>query len=194
MGDGFTFRKQINRRYPDLEIQHFHHAGNSSGVVDGAAAVLLTSKDYADRHGLKPRGHIVAYANIGDDPTLMLNAPVPAAKKVLEKAGLTKDDIDVWEINEAFSVVAEKFIRDLDLDREKVNINGGAMAPGHPIGATGSLLIGTALDELERSGGRYALVTMCAAGGMPTAIVLTRISRPFRRSRHSNVSPGAPEE
>ena len=175
LGDGTTFRKQINRRYPDLEIQHFHHAGNSSGVVDGAAAVLLTSKDYADKHGLKPRGRVVAYANIGDDPTLMLNAPVPAAKKVLEKAGLSKEDIDVWEINEAFAVVAEKFIRDLDLDREKVNINGGAMALGHPIGATGSMLIGTALDELERSGGRYGLVTMCAAGGMAPAIIIERI-------------------
>ena len=153
---GTTFRKQINRRYPDLEIQHFHHAGNSSGVVDGAAALLITSKAYADQHGLKPRAKIVAYCNQGDDPTLMLNAPVPAAKKVLAKAGLSKDDIDVWEINEAFAVVAEKFIRDLDLDRAKVNINGGACALGHPIGATGSILIGTALDELERSGGRYA--------------------------------------
>ena len=172
---GTTFRQQINRRYPDVEIQHFHHAGNSSGVVDGAAALLITSKDYADAHGLKPRARVVAYANQGDDPTLMLNAPVPAAKKVLEKAGLTKDDIDVWEINEAFAVVAEKFIRDLDLDRAKVNINGGAMALGHPIGATGSILIGTALDELERSGGRYGLVTMCAAGGMAPAIIIERI-------------------
>ena len=175
LGDGTTFRKQINRRYPDLDIQHVHHAGNSSGVVDGAAAILLTSKDYADKHGLKPRGRVVAYANIGDDPTLMLNAPVPAAKKVLEKAGLKKEDIDVWEINEAFAVVAEKFIRDLDLDREKVNINGGAMALGHPIGATGSILIGMTLDELERSGGRYGLVTMCAAGGMAPAIIIERI-------------------
>ena len=172
---GTTFRKQINRRYPDVEIQHFHHAGNSSGVVDGAAAILITSKDYADEHKLKPRARIVAYANQGDDPTLMLNAPVPAAKKVLQKAGLTKDDIDVWEINEAFAVVAEKFIRDLDLDRAKVNINGGAMALGHPIGATGSILIGTALDELERSGGRYGLITMCAAGGMAPAIIIERI-------------------
>ncbi|ALH80312.1 acetyl-CoA C-acetyltransferase [Sphingopyxis macrogoltabida] len=175
LGDGVTFRKQITRRYPDLEFKGVHHAGNSSGVVDGAAALLLTSKEYADKHGLKPRARIVAYANQGDDPTLMLNAPVPAAKKVLEKAGLTKDDIDVWEINEAFAVVAEKFIRDLDLDREKVNINGGAMALGHPIGATGSILIGTALDELERSGGRYGLVTMCAAGGMAPAIIIERI-------------------
>jgi acetyl-CoA C-acetyltransferase len=175
LGGGTTFRKQIMRRYPDLEFKGVHHAGNSSGVVDGAAALLLTSKDYADKHGLKPRARIVAYANQGDDPTLMLNAPVPAAKKVLEKAGLTTDDIDVWEINEAFAVVAEKFIRDLELDREKVNINGGAMALGHPIGATGSILIGTALDELERSGGRYGLVTMCAAGGMAPAIIIERI-------------------
>ena len=172
---GTSFRKQINRRYLDVEIQHFHHAGNSSGVVDGAAALLIVSPAYAEKHGLKPRARIVAYANQGDDPTLMLNAPVPAAKKVLAKAGLSKDDIDVWEINEAFAVVAEKFIRDLELDREKVNINGGAMALGHPIGATGSILIGTALDELERSGGRYGLVTMCAAGGMAPAIIIERI-------------------
>lgn len=172
---GTTFRKQINRRYPDLEIRHFHHAGNSSGVVDGAAALLIVSPAYAEKHGLKPRARIVAYANQGDDPTLMLNAPVPAAKKVLEKAGLKTDDIDVWEINEAFAVVAEKFIRDLELDRDKVNINGRACALGHPIGATGSILIGTALDELERSGGRYGLVTMCAAGGMAPAIVIERL-------------------
>lgn len=175
LGGGMTFRGQINRRYPDVDIKPVHHAGNSSGVVDGAAALLITSPAYAEKHGLKPRARIVAYANQGDDPTLMLNAPVPAAKKVLAKAGLSKDDIDVWEINEAFAVVAEKFIRDLDLDREKVNINGGAMALGHPIGATGSILIGTALDELERSGGRYGLVTMCAAGGMAPAIIIERI-------------------
>ena len=112
---------------------------------------------------------------MGDCPTLMLNAPVPAAQKVLKRAGLSTADIDVWEINEAFAIVAEKFIRDLDLDRSKVNINGGAMALGHPIGATGSILIGTALDELERSGGRYALITMCAAGGMAPAIIIERV-------------------
>ena len=175
LGGGVTFRKQIQRRYPELEWKGVHHAGNSSGVVDGAAALLITSKEYADKHGLTPRARIVAYANQGDDPTLMLNAPVPAAQKVLEKAGLTTDDIDVWEINEAFAVVAEKFIRDLKLDRDKVNINGGACALGHPIGATGSILIGTALDELERSGGRYGLVTMCAAGGMAPAVIIERI-------------------
>jgi acetyl-CoA C-acetyltransferase len=175
LGEGVTFRKQITRVYPDLEFKGVHHAGNSSGVVDGAAAVLIASKDYAEKHGLKARGRVVAYANQGDCPTLMLNAPVAAAKKVLQKAGLTKEDIDVWEINEAFAVVAEKFMRDLELDRSKVNINGGACALGHPIGATGSILIGTALDELERSGGRYGLVTMCAAGGMAPAIVIERI-------------------
>ena len=173
---GTTFRQQIGRRYPDLEIEAVHHAGNSSGVVDGAAALLLASKDYADAHGLKPRARIVATANIGDDPTLMLNAPVPAARKVLTKAGLTTDDIDLWEINEAFAVVAEKFIRDLDLDRAKVNVNGGSIALGHPIGATGAILIGTVLDELERTGGRYGLVTMCAAGGMAPAIIVERVS------------------
>ncbi|MGY8931023.1 MAG: acetyl-CoA C-acetyltransferase [Flavobacteriales bacterium] len=173
---GQTYGELIEKVYPEItQWNHVHHAGNSSGVVDGAGAVLLTSKSYAEKNGLKPRARIVATANIGDCPTLMLNAPVPAAKKVLAKANLSKDDIDVWEINEAFAVVAEKFIRDLDLDREKVNINGGAMALGHPIGATGAMLIGTALDELERSGGRYALITMCAGGGMAPAIIIERV-------------------
>ena len=135
----------------------------------------MTSKAYAEENGLTPRARIVATANMGDCPTLMLNAPVPAARKVLKRAGLSIEDIDVWEINEAFAVVAEKFICDLDLDRSKVNINGGSMALGHPIGATGSILIGTALDELERSGGRYGLVTMCAAGGMAPAIIIERV-------------------
>ncbi|MCR5879236.1 acetyl-CoA C-acetyltransferase [Phenylobacterium sp. J367] len=173
--EGTTLAGLINRVYPDLKIQHFHHAGNSSGVVDGAAAILLASPEYAKKNGLKPRARIVATANLGDSPTLMLNAPVPAAKKVLAKAGLTPDDIDLWEINEAFSVVAEKFIRDLNLDREKVNVNGGAMALGHPIGATGSILIGTILDELERRDLKRGLVTMCAAGGMAPAIIIERV-------------------
>lgn len=173
--DGTTFRQAINQRYPDVRWTGIHHAGNSSGVVDGAAAILLSSKTYADRHGLKPRARIVATANIGDCPTLMLNAPVPAARKVLARAGLTVDDIDLWEINEAFAVVAEKFQRDLKLDRNKVNVNGGACALGHPIGATGSMLIGTVLDELERRGLRRGLITMCAAGGMAPAIIIERI-------------------
>lgn len=172
---GPTFVELINRKYPDLDIRPLHHVGISSGVVDGAAALLLASGDYANRHGLKPRARIVAMANVGDDPTLMLNAPVPAANKVLAKAGLRKEDIDVWEVNEAFAVVVEKLIRDLDLDRSKVNPNGGAIALGHPIAATGAILIGTALDELERTGGRYALVTMCAAGGMAPAVIIERV-------------------
>ncbi|MFM2070759.1 MAG: hypothetical protein RLZZ623_1022 [Actinomycetota bacterium] len=173
--EGNTARSLVLQRYPDLEIEHVHHAGNSSGVVDGAAAILFASPTYATAHGWKPRARVVASANIGDDPTLMLNAPVPAARKVLAKAGLTIDDIDLFEVNEAFAVVAEKFIRDLGIDREKINVNGGAMALGHPIGATGALLIGTLLDELERRGGRYGLVTMCAAGGMAPAIIIERI-------------------
>jgi acetyl-CoA C-acetyltransferase len=172
---GTTLGGLINQVYPDLKIEHVHHAGNSSGVVDGAAAVLLASPAYAARRGLKPRARIVAMANMGDSPTLMLNAPVPAARKVLAKAGLTVDDIDLWEINEAFAVVAEKFIRDLGLDRDKVNVNGGAMALGHPIGATGSILIGTILDELERRDLKRGLVTMCAAGGMAPAVIIERV-------------------
>ena len=173
---GTTYGALIQQKYPEItEFNHIHHAGNSSGVVDGAAALLLASEAYVEKSGMTPRARIVATANMGDCPTLMLNAPVPAAEKVLMKAGLTKDDIDVWEINEAFSVVAERFIRKLDLDREKVNINGGAMALGHPIGATGSILVGTALDELERQNGRYALITMCAAGGMAPAIIIERV-------------------
>ena len=172
---GTTFRGLILAKYPDLDINFVHHAGNSSGVVDGAAALLLASPNYAKKHGLKARARVVAFANVGDSPTLMLNAPVPAARKVLAKAGLTVDDIDLWEINEAFAVVAEKFIRDLKLDRDKVNVNGGAMALGHPIGATGSMLIGTLLDELERRDLKRGLVTMCAAGGMAPAIIIERL-------------------
>jgi acetyl-CoA C-acetyltransferase len=172
---GTTLGGLIRQVYPDLKIKHVHHAGNSSGVVDGAAAILLASPAYAKKNGLKPRAKIVAWANMGDSPTLMLNAPVPAAHKVLAKAGLKVEDIDLWEINEAFAVVAEKFIRDLKLDRNKVNVNGGAMALGHPIGATGSILIGTIIDELERRDLKRGLVTMCAAGGMAPAIIIERV-------------------
>jgi acetyl-CoA C-acetyltransferase len=176
MGNGAeTFRQAINRKYPDIDIQPIHHVGISSGVVDGAAAVLLASEAYTAKMGWKPRARILASANVGDDPTLMLNAPVPAVKKVLAKAALTVEDIDLWEINEAFAVVSEKFIRDLGLDRAKVNVNGGAMALGHPVGATGAMLIGTLLDELERTGKRLGLVTMCAAGGMAPALIIERL-------------------
>jgi acetyl-CoA C-acetyltransferase len=174
-GGELSFRQLINKRYPDLQIRHFHHAGSSSGVVDGAAALLMASAKYTRDHGMKPRARVIATANIGDDPTLMLNAPVPAARKVLAKAGLTVDDIDLWEVNEAFAVVVEKFIRDLKLDRDKINVNGGAIALGHPIGATGAVLIGTVLDELERCDLRRGLITMCAAGGMAPAIIIERV-------------------
>ncbi len=173
--DAKTFRELILQKFPDLDIQHVHHAGNSSGVVDGAAAILWGSEDYVQAHGLRPRARLVASANMGDDPTLMLNAPVPAAHKVLARAGMTLDDIDLFEINEAFAVVAEKFQRDLDLDRSKVNVNGGAMALGHPIGATGAVLIGTVLDELERQDKQVGLITMCAGGGMAPAIIIERV-------------------
>jgi acetyl-CoA C-acetyltransferase len=173
---GTTFRSLLNQKYPDVDIKFVHHAGNSSGVVDGAGAVLLASPDYARSHGLKPRARVVAMSNQGDCPTLMLNAPVPAIRKILQKAGLGLEDIDLFEINEAFAVVVEKAIRDLGLDRENVNVNGGAIALGHPIGATGSMLIGTMVDELERQGKRYGLVTMCAGGGMAPAIVVERMN------------------
>ena len=165
----------MNQKFPDLTIEHVHHAGNSSGVVDGSAAILMASGQYAKDHGLKPRARVVATANMGDDPTLMLNAPVPAARKVLERAGMSLNDIDLFEINEAFAVVSEKFQRDLDLDRDKVNVNGGAMALGHPIGATGAILIGTVLDELERRDKQIGLITMCAGGGMAPAIIIERV-------------------
>jgi acetyl-CoA C-acetyltransferase len=173
--DGLTYGDLVRKVYPEIKFNHVHHAGNSSGIVDGAAALLLASPEYAQKQGWKPRAKVLAMANMGDSPTLMLNAPVPAAKKVLQKAGLGIEDIDLWEINEAFAVVAEKFIRDLDLDRDKVNVNGGAIAMGHPIGATGAILINTLLDELERRDLKRGLVTMCAAGGMAPAIIIERI-------------------
>lgn len=173
--DGTNMRQMIERKYPDLKWEPTHHAGTSSGVVDGAAALLLASKAALAENGWQARARIVASVNVGDCPTLILNAPVPAARKALERAGLSVDDIDVWEINEAFAVVTEKAVRDLGIDRSKVNINGGSIALGHPIGATGSILIGTVLDELERSGGRYALITMCAFGGMAPAMIIERI-------------------
>lgn len=173
--DGTTMRQMIERKYPDLVWEPVHHVGTSSGVVDGSAALLLASEEGLSANGWTPRARIVTAVNAGDCPTLILNAPVPAARKALERARLRVEDIDLWEINEAFAVVTEKAIRDLGLDRMKVNVNGGSIALGHPIGATGSILVGTALDELERRGGRYALVTMCAFGGMAPAIIIERI-------------------
>ncbi|MBV9511084.1 MAG: acetyl-CoA C-acyltransferase, partial [Caulobacteraceae bacterium] len=151
------------------------HAGNSSGVVDGASGVLLASPEYAKAQGWKPRAKIRAMADAGDRPELILNAPGPAARKVLKKAGMDLKDIDLFEVNEAFAVVPLKFMRDLDVDSEIVNVNGGACALGHPIGATGAMLLGTLLDELERRDLATGLVTMCAAGAMAPAVVIERV-------------------
>jgi acetyl-CoA C-acetyltransferase len=152
-----------------------HHAGNSSGVVDGAGAVLLASPEYARANGWKPRARIRVLATAGDSATLMLNAPVPAAKKALSMGGMSLKDIDLFEINEAFAVVPLKFMRDLDLDPQIVNVNGGAMALGHPIGATGAIILGTLLDELERRDLSVGMATLCAAGGMAPATIIERI-------------------
>ena len=172
---GLTFREMVAKKWPDLEIEHVHHAGSSSGVVDGAGALVLASPEYATAHGFKPRAKIKAMANMGHSPEYILNAPVDAAKKVLDKAKMTLADIDLFEVNEAFAVVPVKFMRDLGVDHAKVNVNGGAIALGHPIGATGAMLIGTVLDELERSDQTIGLVTMCAAGGMAPAIIIERV-------------------
>jgi acetyl-CoA C-acetyltransferase len=152
-----------------------HHAGNSSGIVDGASAVLLASPGYAKAHGLRPRARILATATAGDEPVIMLTAPVPATKRCLAKAGMTMKDIDLVEINEAFATIPLKVIRDLGMDPETVNVNGGAIALGHPLGATGGMLIGTVLDELERRDRTTGLVTMCIGGGMGITTILERI-------------------
>ncbi len=172
---GETYARLVQQAYPDLPINHVHTAGNSSGVVDGAGAVVLASPGYARDHGLKPRARIRAMATVGHDPTLMLNGPVPAARKALAKAGMALKDIDLFEINEAFAVVPLKFMRDLAIDPAIVNVNGGAMALGHPIGATGAMILGTLLDELERRDLTTGLVTLCAAGGMAPATIIERV-------------------
>ena len=171
-----TFDEMALRTYPQLDkVNHVHHAGNSSGVVDGASAILVSSSDYAKANGLKGRARIVMTAAVGSEPVIMLTGPGPAAQRALDKAGMTVDDIDLWEINEAFAAVVLKAIRDLGLDRDKLNVNGGAMALGHPIGGTGPMLIQTALDELERSDKTTALIAMCTGGGMGTATIIERI-------------------
>lgn len=173
---GETFDQIARQRYPQVkEINHVHTAGNSSGIVDGAAAVLLASEDYAKAHGLKPRAKILAMATYGDEPVIMLTAPTPASKKALAKARMTTRDIDLWEINEAFAVVPLQVMRNLDLDPAKVNVNGGAIALGHPLGATGAVLLGTALDELERRGLGTALITLCIGGGQGIATIIERV-------------------
>jgi acetyl-CoA C-acetyltransferase len=163
-------------KYPHLErITHVHHAGNSSGIVDGAAAILIGSKAFGDKHGLKPRARVRATAKVGTDPTIMLTGPVPATEKALAAAGMSIADIDVFEVNEAFSAVVLRFLQAFGADPAKVNPNGGAIAMGHPLGATGAIILGTALDELERTGKATALATLCVASGMGAATIIERV-------------------
>jgi acetyl-CoA C-acetyltransferase len=171
-----SFDEMCRRVYPRVDaIAHVHHAGNSSGVVDGAGVVLLAAPEFARAHGLTPRARMRMSATAGAEPVIMLTAPGPAAQRCLDRAAMTVDDIDLWEINEAFAAVPLKTMRDLDLDPETVNVNGGAIALGHPIGATGAMLVQTALDELERRDLSTALIAMCTGGGMGTASIIERI-------------------
>jgi acetyl-CoA C-acetyltransferase len=174
-GEALTYDEICLQRYSGIDhIDHVHHAGNSSGVVDGAAAVAVASSTWMQVNGAKPRAQIRATAAIGSEPIIMLTAPGPAAQRCLERAGMSVKDIDLWEINEAFAAVPLKTMRDLDIDPDLVNVNGGAIALGHPIGATGAMLIGTVLDELERRDLTTGLVTMCTGGGMGTATIIER--------------------
>ena len=161
------------QKYPEAQkITHVHHAGNSSGIVDGAAVVLLASEKAVKEQGLKPRAKVLATALVGTDPTIMLTGPAPAARKALQKAGLSIDDIDLFEVNEAFAAVVMRFINELNVPAEKVNVNGGAIAMGHPLGATGAMILGTLLDELERQGKKRGLATLCVGGGMGIATII----------------------
>jgi acetyl-CoA C-acetyltransferase len=174
--DGKTLDAMALERYPDTKaIEHVHTAGNSSGIVDGAATILMGSAEWGARAGLKPRARIRAMATAGAEPVIMLTAPAPASEKALKRAGMNVGDIDLWEINEAFAVVPLQTIRKLGIDRERVNVNGGAIALGHPLGATGAILLGTALDELERTGKATALATLCIGGGMGIATIIERV-------------------
>jgi len=176
IGDQGGFDAVALQKYHWVEkIHHVHSAGNSSGIVDGAALVLIGSARAGERAGIAPRARIVSAALSGADPTIMLTGPAPAARKALDKAGLTVDDLDLVEINEAFAAVVLHFIDDLKLDPEKVNVNGGAIAMGHPLGATGAMILGTLVDELERRGGRYGLATLCIGGGMGIATIVERL-------------------
>jgi acetyl-CoA C-acetyltransferase len=176
-GDGTTLDDIALARYPEANgtIHHVHTAGNSSGIVDGAAAILLAASDYAKAHGLEPRARVRAMATAGAEPLIMLTAPTPASQKALKKAGMEVADIDLWEINEAFATVPLQTLRNLGLDPQKVNVNGGAIALGHPLGATGAMLLGTLLDELERRDLETGLVTLCIGGGMGIATIIERI-------------------
>ncbi|WP_413806286.1 acetyl-CoA C-acetyltransferase [Streptomyces sp. OE57] len=176
IGEAGGFDAVALQRYHWVEaIDHVHHAGNSSGMVDGAALVAIGSREVGERFGLTPRARIVSAAVSGADPTIMLTGPAPATRKALGKAGLTIDDIDLVEINEAFAAVVLRFVDDMGLSLDKVNVNGGAIAMGHPLGATGAMILGTVIDELERRGGRFGLVTLCVGGGMGIATVVERL-------------------
>ncbi len=171
-----TFDEICVERYPGIDhVEHVHHAGNSSGVVDGAAAAVIASDDWVRAHGITPRARIRSTAALGAEPIIMLTAPGPAAERCLAKAGMRAENIDLWEVNEAFAAVPLKAMRDLELDPDRVNVNGGAIALGHPIGATGAMLIGVVLDELERRDRSTGLVTMCTGGGMGTATIVERV-------------------
>lgn len=164
------------QKYPEAQkIHHVHHAGNSSGIVDGAAVVLIASEKAVKEQGLKPRAKVLATALVGTDPTIMLTGPAPAALKALQKAGLTIDDIDLFEVNEAFAAVVMRFINELQVPEDKVNVNGGAIAMGHPLGATGAMILGTLLDELERQDKKRGLATLCVGGGMGIATIIERV-------------------
>jgi len=170
------FDKVANMKYPELErINHIHHAGNSSGIVDGSAAVLIGNKEFGEKYGLKPRARIRATAKIGTDPTIMLTGPVPVTEKILKDHGMEIGDIDLFEVNEAFASVVLRFMQAFDVDHEKVNVNGGSIAMGHPLGATGAMIIGTLLDEMERSDKETGLATLCIASGMGAATIIERV-------------------
>ncbi|AEF41098.1 acetyl-CoA C-acetyltransferase [Hoyosella subflava] len=176
IGDQGGFDAVALQKYHWVEkIEHVHHAGNSSGIVDGASLVLIGSEAAGVRNGLTPRGRVVSTAVVGTEPTIMLTGPAPAAQKALDKAGLTFDDIDLFEVNEAFASVVLKFIGDTGVDIDRINVNGGSIAMGHPLGATGAMILGTLLDELERRGDRYGLATLCVGAGMGIATVIERL-------------------
>ncbi len=176
MGEMGGFDAVAVQRYPQIEsVNHVHHAGNSSGIVDGAAAVLVGSAEAGKRNNLKPRARIRAFANIGSEPSIMLTGPVDVTEKVLRKAGMSKNDIDLYELNEAFASVVLRFMQAFDIPHDKINVCGGAIAMGHPLGATGAMILGTVLDELERSGKSTALITLCIGAGMGTATIIERV-------------------
>ena len=176
MGDMAGFDAVAVQRYPEVEaVNHVHTPGNSSGIVDGAAAVLIGSKAAGKAAGLKPRARIRQFANIGSEPSIMLTGPIPVSEKVLKKAGMTKRDIDLWELNEAFASVVLRYMQALNISHDKMNVNGGAIAMGHPLGATGAMILGTVLDELERRDKETALITLCIGVGMGTATIIERV-------------------